>query len=48
VTSAGAMRQLWPARRLAIFTWGREVFHRHYYDEDRDNPVPKDIGLVGS
>ncbi|HEX7702864.1 MAG TPA: hypothetical protein VF403_19130, partial [Kofleriaceae bacterium] len=48
LTNVDTMRKLWPARRTAVFRWGREVFHRHYFDGDRDNPVPKDIGLIGS
>jgi hypothetical protein len=47
-TNVDAMQKLWPARRKAIFRWGREVFHRHYFDTDRDNPIPRDIGLTSS
>ena len=42
------IRKLWPSRRKAIFRWGQDVFRRHYFDADRDNPIPKDIGLHGS
>jgi hypothetical protein len=48
LTRADVMQKLWPARRKAIFRWGSEVFHRHYYDADRDNPIPKELGLASS
>ena len=48
LTKVDTMRKLWPARRKVIFRWGQDVFRRHYFDADRDNPVPKDIGLDGS